>query len=115
MQAGSFRVPPWDTLAAHIRPSLSLGEIQLVYLAIRGPGMTHAPCLCPQTLENTLARSFPKAYRYERRGGEFFSCRNMTSYPSFRKCKIDAGVFWLFAVLKDTTRIVGNEGRQGGA
>ena len=38
----------------------------------------------------------------------------MTSYPSIRKCKIDAGMFWLFAVLKDKTRIVGNEGREGG-
>ena len=36
------------------------------------------------------------------------------SYPSFRKCKIDAGVFWLFAVLKDTTRMAGTEGREGG-
>ena len=36
------------------------------------------------------------------------------SHPSFRKCKIDAGVFWLFAVLKDTTPIVGNEGREVG-
>ena len=36
------------------------------------------------------------------------------SYPSFRKCKIDRGVFWLFAVLKDTTRMAGTEGREGG-
>ena len=36
------------------------------------------------------------------------------SYPSFRKCKIAAGVFWLFAVLKDTTRMAGTEGREGG-
>ena len=36
------------------------------------------------------------------------------SYPSLRKCKIDAGVFWLFAVLKDTTRMAGTEGREGG-
>ena len=35
-------------------------------------------------------------------------------YPSFRKCKIDAGVFWLFAVLKDTTRMAGTERREGG-
>ena len=34
------------------------------------------------------------------------------SYPSFRKCKIAAGVFWLFAVLKDTTRMAGTEGRE---
>ena len=37
------------------------------------------------------------------------------SYPSFRKCKIAAGVFWLFAVLKDTTRMAGTEGREGGS
>ena len=103
-----------DILAPQIRPSLSLGEIQLVYLAIRGLAMTDTPCLWPQTLEKTLARSFPNAYRCGRRGGEFSSCRSMTSYPSFRKCKIDAGVFWLFAVLKDTTRIAGIEGREGG-
>ena len=36
------------------------------------------------------------------------------SYPSFRKCKIDAGVFWLFAVLKDMTQMAGTEGREGG-
>ena len=36
------------------------------------------------------------------------------SYPSLRKCKIAAGVFWLFAVLKDTTRMAGTEGREGG-
>ena len=36
------------------------------------------------------------------------------SYPSFRKCKIDAGVFWLFAVSKDTTRMAETEGREGG-
>ena len=36
------------------------------------------------------------------------------SYPSFRKCKIAAGVFWLFAVLNDTTRMAGTEGREGG-
>ena len=36
------------------------------------------------------------------------------SYPSFRKCKIDRGVFWLFAVLEDTTRMAGTEGREGG-
>ena len=36
------------------------------------------------------------------------------SYPSFRKCKIAAGVFWLFAVLKDTTQMAGTEGREGG-
>ena len=36
------------------------------------------------------------------------------SYPSFRKCKIDADMFWLFAVLKDTTRMAGTEGREGG-
>ena len=36
------------------------------------------------------------------------------SYPSFRKCKIDAGVFWFFAVFKDTTRMAGTEGREGG-
>ena len=35
------------------------------------------------------------------------------SYPSFRKCKIAAGAFWLFAVLKDTTRMAGTEGREG--
>ena len=36
------------------------------------------------------------------------------SYPSLRKCKTDAGAFWLFAVLKDTTRMAGMEGREGG-
>ena len=36
------------------------------------------------------------------------------SYPSFTKCKINAGVFWLFAVLKDTTLMAGAEGKQGG-
>ena len=36
------------------------------------------------------------------------------SYPSFKKFKIDAGVFWLFAVLKDTTRMARTEGREGG-
>ena len=36
------------------------------------------------------------------------------SYPSFRKCKVDAGGFWLFAVLKDTTQMAGTEGREGG-
>ena len=36
------------------------------------------------------------------------------SYPLFRKCKIHAGVFWHFAVLKDTTRMAGTEGREGG-
>ena len=36
------------------------------------------------------------------------------SYPSFKKCKFDAGVFWLFAVLKDTTRMAGTEGRERG-
>ena len=36
------------------------------------------------------------------------------SYPSFRKCKIHTGVFWLFAVLKDTRRMAGTEGREGG-
>ena len=36
------------------------------------------------------------------------------SYPLFRKCKIDAGVFWLFAVLKDTTRMARTEGREEG-
>ena len=36
------------------------------------------------------------------------------SYPSLRKCKIDAGVFWLFAVLKNTTRMARTEGREGG-
>ena len=36
------------------------------------------------------------------------------SYPSFRKCKIAAGAFRLFAVLKDTTRMAGTEGREGG-
>ena len=102
-----------DILAPQIRPSLSLGEIQLVYRAIRGPAMTDTPCLWPQTLEKTFAHSFPKAYRCERRGGELSSCRSMPSYPSFRKWKIDAGVFWLFAVLKDTTRIAGIEGREG--
>ena len=101
-----------DIYAPQIRPSPSLGETQLVYLAIRGPAMTDAPCLWPQTLEKTLARSFPKAYR--RRAGEFSSYRSMTSYPSLRKCKIDAGVFWPFAVLKDTTRIAETEGREGG-
>ena len=34
------------------------------------------------------------------------------SYPSFRKCKIAAGAFWLFAVLNDTTRMAGTEGRE---
>ena len=36
------------------------------------------------------------------------------SYCSFRKCKIDAGVFWFFAVLKDTTRMAGTEGSEVG-
>ena len=36
------------------------------------------------------------------------------SYPSFRKCEIYAGVFWLFAMLKDTPRMAGTEGREGG-
>ena len=36
------------------------------------------------------------------------------SYPSFRKCNIPAGVFWLFAVLKDTTWMAGTEGKEGG-
>ena len=36
------------------------------------------------------------------------------SYPLFRKCKIAAGVFWLFAVVRDTTRMAGTEGREGG-
>ena len=36
------------------------------------------------------------------------------SYPSLRKCKIDAGVFWLFAMLKDTTRMARTERRERG-
>ena len=35
------------------------------------------------------------------------------SYPSFRKCKIATGAFWLFAVFNDTTRMAGTEGREG--
>ena len=62
-----------DILAPQIRPSLSLGRTQLVYLAMRGPAMTDTPCLWPQTFEKTLARSLPKAYRCGRSGGELSS------------------------------------------
>ena len=62
-----------DILAPQIRPSLSLGGTQLVYLAMRGPAMTDTPCLWPQTFEKTFARSLPKAYRCGRRGGELSS------------------------------------------
>ena len=33
-----------DILAPQIRPSLSLGGTQLVYLAMRGPAMIDTPC-----------------------------------------------------------------------